>query len=168
MNVLFKTPLAPYLEEQVVCPSMQEVAGLQGAAIKAGKPVKALEERDGLWKDEKGAVWIPEDAVEVQLRLCIIGNCGRGGHRGVNTTLKNISEHFFWQTMQADITSFCNTCLHREATTGGLRKPRPFAHTMHADRPNELLHFDYLYMNESATGEKYVLILKDDASSFIG
>ena len=117
--------------------------------------------------DAQGAVWIPADAVNVQPRLCTIRHRGRGGHRGVTTTLKNICEHFFWRTMRADVTSFSNTCLHCEATIGEHRKPRPFAHPMQADRPNELLHFDFLYMNESRTCEKYVLILKDDASSFI-
>ena len=69
--------------------------------------------------------------------------------------------------MRADVFSFCNTCLHCQSTNGGRRIPRPLAHTLHADKPNELLHFDYLYMHPSETGEQYVLIVKDDASSFI-
>ena len=168
MSTLFTAPLAPYIDEKIEWPTAEEVATIQAEAIREGEKLPdAPEKRNGVLTDAQGAVWIPADAVNLQLRLCIIGHCGRGGHRGVTTTLKNICEHFFWRTMRADITSFCNTCLHCEATTGGLRKPRPFAHTMHADRPNQLLHFDFLYMNESRTGEKYVLILKDDASSFI-
>jgi len=40
------------------------------------------------------------------------------------------------------------------------------AHALHADKPNELLYFDYLYMSKSNVGLVYVLIIKDDASSF--
>ena len=168
MSTLFKAPLAPYLDEDLEWPTAEEVAKIQKAAVETGeKRPEALEERNGLWTNKTGAVWIPADALDMQLRLCIIGHCGRGGHRGVDTTIKQIGDYFFWQSMQADIKSFCNTCLHCEATVGGLRKPRPFAQTTHADRPNELLHFDYLYMDESVTGEKYIFIMKDDASSFV-
>ena len=53
------------------------------------------------------------------------------------------------------------------ATLGGNRVPRPMGHTLHADLPNEVIHFDFLYMGPSDTGQKYALILKDDASSFL-
>ncbi|KAG3112220.1 hypothetical protein PI124_g10787 [Phytophthora idaei] len=38
---------------------------------------------------------------------------------------------------------------------------------MHADRPNELIHWDYLYMGASTTNDKYILVIKDDASKFV-
>lgn len=45
--------------------------------------------------------------------------------------------------------------------------PRPLASALHAQRPNEVVHLDYLYMGpSSAEGPKYVLLLKDDLSSF--
>ena len=53
------------------------------------------------------------------------------------------------------------------ATTGGRRVPRPLAHTLHADTPNQLIHFDFLYMGASKTAELYVLIIKDDASAYV-
>ena len=40
-------------------------------------------------------------------------------------------------------------------------------HALHADRPNEVNHFDFLYMGPSDTGQKHALILKDEASSFL-
>ena len=69
--------------------------------------------------------------------------------------------------MKEDISVICNSCLHCQVTTGGLRIPRALGHALHATKPNELLHFDYLYMEEAKTGEKYILILKDDLSSFV-
>ena len=40
-------------------------------------------------------------------------------------------------------------------------------HTLHSDKPNELIYFNYLYMGDSITGERYVLTIKDDASGFV-
>jgi len=85
----------------------------------------------------------------MQLRVCIIGHCGRAGHRGIESTYENIRKHFFWKSMKSDIATFCNTCL------------------LHAEKLNELIHFDFLFMGKSENGEKYVLILKDDFSSFV-
>lgn len=38
---------------------------------------------------------------------------------------------------------------------------------MHAERPNELLHWDYVYMGPSNKGYEYILVFKDDASNFV-
>lgn len=75
-----------------------------------------------------------------------------------------ISEYFFWETMDADVSSFCTSCFHCAVTIGGRRNPRPFGHASHSDKPNELLHFDLMFMGGSTSGEEYVLVMKDDAS----
>jgi len=115
---------------------------------------------------EFGAIWIPNKA-NLQRRLCIIGHCGRGGHRGSTTTYENLREHYFWNGMRDDVGTFCSTCLHCAVTIGGDRVPRPLGHALHADQPNEIIHFDYLYLFESNGKDCYVLIIKDDASSFV-
>ncbi|KAG3110717.1 hypothetical protein PI124_g9664 [Phytophthora idaei] len=38
---------------------------------------------------------------------------------------------------------------------------------MHAEYPNELIHWDCLYMGDSDSGETYVLVIKDDASKYV-
>jgi hypothetical protein len=53
------------------------------------------------------------------------------------------------------------------STTGGLRTPRPLGEAIHAERPNQVLHFDFLFMGLATTEQKYILILKDDFSGFI-
>ena len=45
--------------------------------------------------------------------------------------------------------------------------PRPLAHALHATRPNEVVHCDYLYMGEGIENDKYILILRDDFSSYV-
>ena len=69
--------------------------------------------------------------------------------------------------MKTDISVFCNTCLHCLTTIGGQRVPRPLGHAIHADKPNQLIHFNFLYMYPGDDNMKYVFIIKDDHSSFV-
>lgn len=68
--------------------------------------------------------------------------------------------------MESYIRIFCNTCLHCQSTIGRNRIPRPLSHALHATKANELIHFDFLYLGPETCGMKYVLIVKDDLSSF--
>ena len=103
----------------------------------------------------------------MQLRICIVGHCGRGGHCGADKTFEIIHRHFYWKNMKSDIAVFCNTCLHCLATVGVNRVPRPLAHALHSDKPNELIHFDFLYLGECDAATPYCLIVRDDATSFV-
>lgn len=74
---------------------------------------------------------------------------------------------FTWSELTKDVEYFVRCCLHCASTTGGPPQPRPLEEALHADLPNELLHWDYLYMGKSTTSEEYVLVIKDDASKFV-
>ena len=69
--------------------------------------------------------------------------------------------------MTEDVKNFCKSCLHCQSTLGGDRVPRPLGHALHADKPNELLHFDFLYIGPGTNSYECVLIIKDDASSYV-
>lgn len=45
---------------------------------------------------------------------------------------------------------------------------RPLAMTLHATKPNDILHFDFLYMGNGGDGMKYLLVVQDDLSSYKG
>jgi hypothetical protein len=46
--------------------------------------------------------------------------------------------------------------------------PRPLDTQLHAAKPNEILHFDFLYIGLSKDGKyKYLLLLKDDLSGYL-
>jgi len=167
LSALFQAPLAPDLDPDFKWPSRSELIQLQNSALEEGSNAPESRNCNGLFVFNDDSIWIPNSAVQLQLRLCIIGHCGRGGHRGAATTYENIRAHFQWESMRSDIVSFCNTCLHCQSTTGGQRIPRPMGHALHSDRPNEIIHFDYLYMGPSDQGMQYVLIIKDDASAFV-
>jgi Integrase core domain len=38
---------------------------------------------------------------------------------------------------------------------------------LHATKPNEVIHFDYLYMGKPVDDAEYVLIVKEDFSNYV-
>jgi hypothetical protein len=59
-------------------------------------------------------------------------------------------------------------CLHCVATIPGDKVPRPLGTQLHATNPNEILHFDFLYIGLSRDGKyQYLLLLKDDLSRYL-
>ena len=121
---------------------------------------------DGVLRDKHNLIWIPDDDDDLQLRICIIGHTGPAGHRGIDTTRTNISSIFTWKTLQDDVKTFVNSCIHCLSTTKGIREPRPFGPALHGTAPNDLIQFDYIEMGPSTTGMKYILMMRDDFSSY--
>ena len=165
LSTLFRAPIAPSLDPALdQWPTIDAISKIQDEALAKDGPRPKLKKKDGVWRTIFDAIWIPSTATHLQLRVCVIGHCGGGGHRGMKTILTTIPDCFEWEAMEEGIKTFCSTCLHF-STIGGHREPRPLAHAMHEDVPNELIHFDYLYLGPSAAGANYVLIIKDDASA---
>lgn len=71
-----------------------------------------------------------------------------------------------WSTVAGDIKTFVASCIHCLSSTGGGRVPRPYDPVAHGTDPNDLLQFDYIEIAPADTGEKYVLMLRDDHSSY--
>jgi hypothetical protein len=58
--------------------------------------------------------------------------------------------------------------LHCIATIPEEKVPRPLGTQLHAIKPNEILHFDFLYIGLSRDGKyQYLLPLKDDLSGYL-
>ena len=114
-----------------------------------------------------GKHFVPQQSDKLKLALLVMAHSGSGGHRAQHVTKTTVHQFFTWKGMDDDVKTFCNKCLHCSATKGTIRVTRELAHAMHADRPNEIVHFDYLYMGAGKGGAKYVLILKDDFSNYV-
>jgi hypothetical protein len=70
--------------------------------------------------------------------------------------------------MTKDAKVFVQNCLHCVATIPGDKVPRPLGTQLHATKPNEILHFDFLYIGLSRDGRyQYLLLLKDDLSGYL-
>jgi Integrase zinc binding domain len=101
----------------------------------------------------------------MQVRLCVIAHCGRGGHRGHQVTLSAIQDHYYWKGISKYIKVFVGSCFHCIASAPGETTQRLMGEALHPSKPNEVIHFDYLYMGPSVYDLKYVLIVKDDYSN---
>lgn len=128
-------------------------------------PNCAKQDKDGLWRINNTA-WIPAEADELKVKLLVLAHAGAAGHRGSDATHAALSEEFTWIGMRKDVADFTDDCLLCIMARDGKRVPRPLALTLHATRPNEVLHFDYLFMGESEADTRYVLVVKDDISGY--
>jgi Integrase zinc binding domain/Integrase core domain len=145
-------------------------AALLSYPVEQGHPARNEDvslSSDGLYRTATGLIWIPPIAEDLQLRICVMSHTGLGGHRGLKTTTDRIASLFHWRTLEEDVRTFCQSCLHCVATIGGDRVHRPLGEAMHADKPNELLHMDFHFMGPSYTMESYLLLLKDDLSGYL-
>jgi hypothetical protein len=70
--------------------------------------------------------------------------------------------------MAMDVKGFVRKCLHCVATIPGDTVPRPLGTQLHAANPNEILHFDFLYIGLSRDGKyQYLMLLKGDLCSAV-
>jgi Integrase zinc binding domain len=151
-------------------PNASEIATIQQQALESRDPHGPLpnvhlDDERGVQVSDTGKVWVPDEALDLQRRLCVVGHAGSSGHRGVKTTTLMLASEFCWATLAEDVKSFVQDCLHCKCVRGEM-VPRPFGSTMHATKPNHLIHFDFLTMPMSLKGTQYVLVIKDDMSGF--
>ena len=111
----------------------------------------------------------------LRLRLLTIAHMGTSGHRGYDASYGALFARFWWKCMKDDVKCFLKDCLQCAKTQGTRVVPLPWGHQVQPEAPGEVLHFDYLYIedsgvDESARGEStpanphYLLVLKDGYS----
>lgn len=97
----------------------------------------------------------------------IAAHCRIGGHRGIDVTENKVKAEFIWHDLKKDVREFVQKCLHCIITRNGERIPKPLATVLDSQWPNEVIHMDFLYMGPTEkTNLKYVLLLKDDLTSY--
>lgn len=157
-------PLPSTANGDFVWPTVSELDELQTKY--ANDRPELLIVKDNLWRNASGAIWIPKEADEMHLRLCIIAHTGPSGHRAADATERTLRTHFFWHTMTADARTFIQSCMHCLSTKGGEKIPRPFGRAVHGLKVNALLQFDYIDLGPGTDGAKYVPILRDEHSNY--
>jgi hypothetical protein len=118
---------------------LEEIKLLQDVAVQERSQLFLMQRGDDAWITESRAVWVPQDAAQMQVRLCVVAHFGIAGHRGVETTLQRLKLRFWWNGMAKDVKFFVAWCLHCASAQGSVQ--RPFGEAMHASKPNELLHW---------------------------
>ena len=153
-------------------PSLVQVADAQQRDIAAGAdhPGHLISDASGTLVDQAGCVYVP-DRQCLRVRICICAHQSIAGHRGVSATVSNFRKYLTWPTLEKDVRRFVAGCLHCLRARGGLIVPRPLLHSLQATQPNQVLHFDFLFIREppadSKHGMRYVLVLKDNFSRFL-
>jgi hypothetical protein len=180
MASLFAQPyISPPDYDTVDFPSKKEILLVQQSSVNeyercqqsnetAGQEVPPQQVDAGGMRMINDAPWIPECAVELQLRLCVEAHCRSVGHRAYEATLGAIKEYVAWTTMAKDVKDFVQNCLHFVATIPGDKVPRPLGAQLHATKPNGILHLDILYIGLSRGGKyQYLLLLEDDLGGYL-
>lgn len=135
-------PLSLSLKSDFVWPTIGEIVKTQQAA-----KTQLDQQLDGVCRTESGKIWIPDEASELQVRLCIVAHFGIGSHHGVDVTTQNVAEIYDWKTLKQDVRMFVRQCLRCSATEGTvLQVP---GEGLQGTMPNDLLHWDYLYIGNS-------------------
>ena len=145
-------------------PTLQEI--YQTQTDSENKRPGNLEKVADVWHNKEGAIWAPDTASDLQLRLCIIAHTGSSGHRGASSTASVLRANYFWSTTASDVRSFVRACIHCLSTVGGGRVPRPFGPSVHGTAPNDLPQFDYIELGPSTDGCKYFLMRRDYHSDY--
>ncbi|KAH9185665.1 hypothetical protein AeNC1_012358 [Aphanomyces euteiches] len=166
---------SPLQDRDFVWPSMAEICSIQVEAIRLqiDNPTNVSTSGNPPFLTSTGQIWIPDGLDEsqppcnIKIRIMILAHCGAAGHRGIDSTTQTISERYFWTDMASDVTRFCKQCFHCQKSAAGKVIPVPLGSQIHASMPNEILHFDFLYVGPSDTGEQYVCLLKDDHSMLV-
>ena len=152
--------------EKIEWPDMENFRGIQAQNDGDQKIGLKFDAVDRLWK-MNDRIWITSADKELQLKLMVVSHCGIMGHRGADATKSVLRETFFWNELDKDVEVFVGQCFHCILTRSGKLIPRPLATALHGERPNEVLHMDFLYMGPDIDGKKYLLILRDDHSSYV-
>ena len=165
---LYYAPLHTAMKEPISWPDGKEILASQEKYRNEAERLKLETDDIGLNRYQStNAIWIPSKDNLLQFRLMVIAHCGIGGHRAASATLSKLHRRYEWEGMKSDVEEFQSSCFHCLATIGARRVPRPMGHQIHSDSPNEVIHFDYLYIGEARESYQYILIIKDDFSGYV-
>lgn len=151
------------LSEDFTKPKSEDIACVQEKFKNQAPQESVLKENLLYFKDK---IWVPDEGHELQSKILVLGHCGKVGHRGSRAKASMVKECFTWSNLEQDCAAFVRNCIHCITAFSGNSIPRPFAGTLHAKKPNEILHFDYLYMGKGLSDFWYLLLLKDNFSGY--
>jgi Integrase zinc binding domain len=131
MASLFAQPyISPPDYDTVEFPSKKEILLVQQSAVDeyercqksnatARQEVPPQQVDAGGSRMMNNALWIPESAVKLQLRLCVEAHCRSAGQREYEATLGAIKDYGAWTAMAKDVKVFVQNCLPCVANVPG-------------------------------------------------
>jgi hypothetical protein len=144
-------------------PTLEELIEIQ-STVKNWEVVDWKKDVDsGLWKNKNNQVYIP-DVKDIRERIL---NLGHFGHCGRKATTRTICKLFDWETVQEDIATLVDTCIHCKQAREYPLIRRSLGDQIVGAAPNEVVALDFAYLPPSSTGKHFVLIIKDTYSGFV-
>ncbi|OWY95334.1 hypothetical protein PHMEG_00034688 [Phytophthora megakarya] len=156
--------LRPLDDPDFVWPSASVIRDTQQLHADCRPQVAVGDEENGWFIEDK--VWIPRKAGDLVQRLLVVAHCGPQGHRGRDAMMESVGRHFNVHHLRARIENFLASCLMCKHVKGGKTIQRPWGPTFRTNERNGALHFDFLTLGESFSGDSYLLVLKDEATHF--
>lgn len=86
------------------------------------------------------------------------------GHRGKSATMALLKQRVWWNTMEEDVATWRNQCVQCIKCRDGSVVPRPLGIQLLPERVGEVISADYIYIGESGSDLKYILMLCDKLS----
>ena len=117
---------------------------------------------------------MPAEAESLKKRLLVYAHLEETGHRGVDATMARLERRCVWEGMAGDVRDMTRLCLYCADTKSGALMRRVLEETLHGRELNAVVHFDFLFLGESAVdlsvdavnGLQYLLIILDDVSGY--
>ena len=79
----------PLHQSEFVWPDIIEIQALQQKYTSVGNIIPDTSvDKAGIMRNSKQAIWVPQEATSLQLRLMVIAHSACAGHRGINATQK--------------------------------------------------------------------------------
>ena len=152
-------------------PSTAQIKQVQERVLTTEMKANLREDERGLWvvigEDGDGRVWLPnqDETKQLRSRLVVVAHAACAGHRGKRVTREAVKQWVRWPGMDEEISKFVEDCLQCARSESNALINRPWGEQVHATKPGEILHMDFLSIGTHGTGKyHYVLILKDDLS----
>ncbi len=145
-------------------PQLKDIVTVQKEYLKLNPITKDMYiENDVLKLKEK--IFIP-DLHDFRKKIIILSHSGIMGHYGIDRTLRTISKYFIWDELHDDVVFFIQNCIHCTQKRDITWIPRVYGDQIYGNAPNDLIQFDYTYMNLSYSGDKFIFVIKDSFSGY--
>ena len=117
-------------------------------------------------KDGGQRVVLPKQLQRKVMEEC--HGCKFGGHFIGARLYNQLSRHWWWENMHADIFTFCKSCPECATATVGCRPSKPHLSTIPVQRPFQIIGLDLMEPVPDQKTERIVKLLTEEIVPFFG
>ncbi|RXN11634.1 Transposon Ty3-I Gag-Pol poly [Labeo rohita] len=103
----------------------------------------------------------------ITLRGEVLAQVHQGhGHQGIDRTTELVRQRCYWPGLAADVAQWCRECERCQAAKDTQPVVQSFMGHLLAERPNQILAFDFTLLEPSRSGIENVLVMTDVFTKF--